>query len=142
MVHDLLTAVTRQLGTTFGTDYHYYIEDNRQKLITPCFTVDVILPTERSKSPVLYDRTMPLVVHYFHNNQETIKKDCYKIAERTVECLEYLPFKGKLIRGENISWEIVDNVLQIYLTYKFSTMRVTEIGDPMELLDVTDTLTN
>lgn len=126
MVNKVLDATTRQLGTTFGTNYHYYVENVEQGLITPCFTVAMLEPRQRSKSPVLYDRTMPLVIHYFNDNQESINKDCYAIAEQVVDCLEYLPFEGTLLRGENISWTIVEDVLQIFVTYTFSTVKVVE----------------
>lgn len=142
MVNDLLTAVTTQLGTTFGTSNHYYTETVQQDLVTPAFTVGMILPTQRSKSPVLYDRTMPIVIHWFSDTQDDLKEKCYKIAEQAVECLEYLPFKGKIIRAENISWEIVDNVLQIFMTYKFTTMKVLEDDVNMEVLDENKSLIN
>ena len=119
MVNSFVDAVTTQLGNTFGPTYHYYFEDVEQNLSTPCFTVDLLLPTERSRSPVLYDRTMPLVLHYFSDSKTNMKKDCYNIAERVIDCLEYLPFQDKLFRGENISWQIVDDVLQVFITYKF-----------------------
>lgn len=142
MVNDLLTAVTTQLGTTFGTTYHYYVENVEQDLMKPCFTVDMIQPMQRSRSPILYDRTMPIVVHYFTDNPLELKEDCYEMAEKTVECLEYLPFNGKIIRAENISWHIVEGVLQIFMTYKFKTMKVVESAPDMEILEETDTLTN
>ena len=66
MVNEFLNAVTTQLGTTFGANYHYYVENVEQGLIKPCFTVDMISPLQRSRSPILYDRTMPLVVNYFN----------------------------------------------------------------------------
>ena len=129
MVNEFLSAVTKQLGTTFGTKYRYYVENVEQGLTKPCFTVDMLLPSQRSKSPILYDRTMPIVVHYFSDSINEIKKDCYCMAEQIVECLEYLPFKTTLIRGEDISWQIVDDVLQIFVTYKFTTQKVVEIED-------------
>lgn len=131
MVNKLLNAVTKQLGTTFGSKYHYYVENVEQNLITPCFTTDVLIPLQRSKSPVLYDRTMPLVLHYFSDSKNNIKKDCYDMAEKTVECLEYLPFEDTLLRGEDISWQIVDDVLQIFVTYEFTTIRVEEVEEAM-----------
>lgn len=132
MVNKLLNAVTKQLGTTFGSDYRYYVENVEQNLTTPCFTIDTLLPTERSKSPVLYDRTIPLVIHYFSDSKTNLKKDCYSMAERAVDCLEYLPFENTLLRGEDISWQIVDDVLQIFITYRFTTVRVEEAADKME----------
>jgi hypothetical protein len=50
--------------------------------------------------------------------------------------LEYLPFEGSIIRGENISWQIVDDVLQVFVTYKFTTKRVTELDDLIEGLAI------
>lgn len=124
MINSLLDAVTKQLGTTFGNKYHYYTEDVEQALKKPCFTVDVLIPIQRSKSPVLYDRTMPLVLHYFSDSTENKKSDCYSMGERVVEAIEYLPFNNTIIRGDDISWHIVDNVLEIFVTYRFTTKLV------------------
>lgn len=132
MVESLLNAVTRQLGTTFGNKYRYYVEDIEQNLIKPCFTADMLLPTMRSMSPVLYERTMPIVLHYFSDSKTNLKQDCYSMGEQIVECLEYLPFNGTLIRAEDISWNIVDDVLQVFATYKFITKKVNSNVDNME----------
>lgn len=135
MVEHILNAVTKQLGTTFGNNYRYYVENVEQDLKKPCFTVDVLIPLQRSKSPLLYDRTMPLVVHYFSDSKENNKKDCYVKGEQIVECLEYLPFEGTLIRGEDISWTIVEDVLQVFITYRFTTKRVVETEETMETIE-------
>lgn len=131
MVNSLLDAVTTQLGKTFGTSYRYYVENVEQHLTTPCFTIDTLMPTERSKSPVLYDRTVPLVIHYFSDKKSSLKRDCYNIAERALECLEYIPYENTIIRGEDISWQIVDDVLQILITYKFTTVMSRETAENM-----------
>jgi hypothetical protein len=94
--------------------------------------VDVLIPLQRSKSAVLYDRTMPIIVHYFSDSKTDKKKDCYLMGERLVECLEYLPFKDTLLRGEDISWQLVDDVLQLFVTYKFTTVKNTPTEDSME----------
>ncbi len=134
MVNEILTAVTKRLGTTFGTKYRYYVENVEQGLQKPCFTVDMLVPLQRSRSPILYDRTMPLVIHYFSGSEKDLKKDCYSMAEQIVECLEYLPFQTTKLRGEDISWQIVDDVLQVFVTYKFITKRVENEEDAMETI--------
>lgn len=135
MINSFLNAVTKQLGTTFGTGYRYYVENVEQNLTKPCFTVDMLMPLERSKSPVLYDRTMPLVVHYFSDSKTNLKQDCYNMAERVLECLEYLPYQNSILRGENISCQIVDGVLQIFITYKFTTVRNDGVVNMEELIE-------
>lgn len=135
MVNSILNAVTKRLGTTFGMDYHYYVENVEQDLEKPCFTADVLIPLQRSKSPILYDRTMPIVIHFFSDSKFNLKNEYYKMGERIVECLEYLPFMNTLLRGENISWHIVEDVLQVFVTYSFTTKRVEEDGVAMETLE-------
>ena len=134
MVNKILDAITIQLGKTFGTKYKYHVEDVKQGLIKPCFTVDVIIPLERSKRTVLYDRTMPVVIHYFHDSDTDVKKVGFSMAEQVIECLEYLPFQNTTLRGENISWQMVDDVLQIFVTYKFTTTKVVAAEVGMEEL--------
>ena len=135
MVNDILNAITKQLGQTFGSSYKYYVENVKQNITKPCFTIDVLEPRERSRSAVLYDRTMPLVIHYFNDKQETLKKDSYAMAERIHEALEYLPFEGTFLRGEDISWGMVDDVLQFFITYRFVTRKTTVDLPDMESLD-------
>lgn len=142
MVNSILNAVTKQLGTTFGNKYRYYVEDVEQGLKKPCFTVDVLIPLQRSKSPVLYDRTMPLVIHYFSDSKNNLKQDCYTVSERVMECLEHLPFKGSLVRGEDISCQMTENVLQVFVTYKFTTRLVTEVEETLSEFETTVTPSN
>lgn len=136
MVNEMLKGISNQLFDVFGADYKYYVENVEQKLTKPCFTIDSIIPLQRSKSRVLYDRTIPVVVHYFTGEKEITKKDCYEKAELIVEALEYVPFHGSLIRGENISYQIVDDVLQVFVTYKFTTRKINSNEDNMDTLEV------
>lgn len=142
MVNSLLNAVTKQLGKTFGTNYRYYVENVEQNLTKPCFTIDTLIPLQRSRSPILYDRTIPLVVHYFSDSKTNLKQDCYSMAERVLECLEYIPYETTMLRGEDISWQIVDDVLQIFITYKFRTVMSKETADNMEEIIETNTRVN
>lgn len=132
MINSLINAVTKQLGTTFGKKYRYYVEDIEQGVKKPCFHVSPRITLQRSRSPVLYDRTIPIVVHYFSDSENNVKNDCYSMGEQIIECLEYLPFQNTRIRGEDISWQIVEDVLQVFITYKFVTKRVYTDEDAME----------
>lgn len=141
MVNDVLEAITKQLGQTFGSSYRYYVENVEQDLQKPCFTVDMLEPRERSINYKRYRRTMPVVVHYFNEERDTNKKDCYSMAERLVECLEYLTFKDTVLRGENISWQLVEGVLQVLFTYRFDTHKLENL-ETMETLEGTKVSSN
>jgi hypothetical protein len=141
VVNEILNAITKQLDSTFGDSYRYYVENVEQDLQKPCFTVDMLEPRERSINYNRYRRTMPIVVHYFNAERDTNKKDSYAMAERLSECLEYLDFKCTLLRGENISWQIVDGVLQMFMTYRFDTIKQVDKTN-MELLEATKIASN
>lgn len=139
MVNTLLNAITKQLGTTFGNTYKYYVNGVEQNLTKPCFTVSTLELRERSKSSVLYDRTFPIVIHYFNDDSTTTNTDCYAVAETLIECLEYLPYSTDItLRGENMSWQMVDDVLQAFITYRYDTQKVVTPDDDMETVE-TDT---
>lgn len=142
MVNLVLNSTTKQLGKKFGDSYHYYVESVEQNLTKPCFTVDTLIPLQRSKSPVLYDRTVPLVIHYFTDDKKNLKSKLYDMGEQIVECLEILKVGDALIRGEDISWHIVDEVLQVFVTYKFTTIKAQEVSEVMETFVETVAHTN
>jgi hypothetical protein len=68
------------------------------------------------------------------DSKSDLKRDCYNMAERALECLEYIPYENSILRGEDISWQLVDDVLQIFITYKFTTVMSTETETNMEEL--------
>lgn len=143
MLDSVIKAVTRQLGKTFGNPYKYYVENIEQGMIKPCFVTTPRISTMRSTSPVLYNRTFPLVIHYFSDSKQNLKVDCYSMGEKVLECLEYLPFQDTLLRGEDISYELVEDVLQVFITYRFVTRKVVnEESDAMETFDETITHNN
>lgn len=142
MVNEMLSGISNQLYDKFGSNYKYYVENVEQKLSKPCFTIDSLTPLQRSRNRVLYDRTIPVVVHYFTSDKELTKKDCYEKAETIVEALEYVPFHGALIRGEDISWKIVDDVLQVFVTYRFVTKKLTSNEDDMEIVETSKVSVN
>lgn len=132
MVNEMLKNISIQLHSVFGNDYTYYLENVEQHLTKPCFTMDALVPIQRSRSRYLYDRTIPVVIHYFSSDKSSTKEDSYSKAEQIVEALEYVPFQGSLVRGEDISYQIVEDVLQVFVTYRFITKKLTSNEDNME----------
>ena len=131
MINSVLDSLTKQLGDTFGKKYKYYKENVEQKLVRPCFTVDVLNPIKRSYNPKEYYLTVPCVIHYFTDNDKTPKADAYNMGEQLLECLEYLAHAGRLIRGEDMSYTLVDDVLEVFITYRFYTETVLDKEDDM-----------
>ena len=141
MVNTVLNSISKALYTTFGNTYHYYVEDIEQKAKLPCFTIGVLNPLNRSVNRKDYHRTVPCVIHFFTNDKNTTIKTCYSIGEQALECLEYLEIGGRLVRAEDMSYTMVDDVLQVFLTYRFWTEKP-ETNIAMEDLDVVEPSTN
>lgn len=139
MVNTVLDSITTTLYTTFGDSYHYYVEDTEQASKLPCFTIDVLNPLSRSVNKKDYYRTIPCVIHYFTNNKTTTTKECYSIGEKVLDCLEYINIGERIVRGEDMSYTMVDDVLQIFITYHFWTEKNTVIETDMETLDHPET---
>ena len=135
MVNDIFDWITIALYDKFGENYTYYVEEVEQGASRPCFVVGALNPIIKRTNPVRYDRVFPIAIHYFSDkdNASQIKRDCYDVAEKLVEALEEIRSTDKefLVRGYDISWEITENVLQFFITYRFYVYKV-EYVDLME----------
>ena len=128
MTNEFIDAITTTLYQHFGESYTYYVEDIEQNFKKPCFMVNTLNPSIRSTGIRSYHRVIPIVIHYFtdKDNTSSAKKDCYLVAEDILESLEYLTVNNKLFRGEDISWELVEGVLQFFITYRLDAIREIE----------------
>ncbi len=121
MVNTILSSISKALYTKFGDTYHYYVEDVEQGTKTPCFHIEVLNPMFRSTNHKDYYWTMPVVLHFFTNDKVNTNKTCFDIGQQTLECLEYLKTDKLLLRGRDMNFTMVDDVLQVFITYNFWT---------------------
>ena len=148
MVNDIFDWITIALYDKFGENYTYYVEEVEQGASRPCFVVGALNPIIKRTNPVRYDRVFPIAIHYFSDkdNASQIKRDCYDVAEKLIESLEEIRSTDKqfLVRGYDMSWEITENVLQFFITYRFYVYKVEEVdlmeegsyrGSPIPKLD-------
>lgn len=139
MVNDVLDSISKALYTTFGNKYTYYIENIEQNTKLPCFNIGVLNPLSRSTNSKDYYWTVPCVLHYFTNNKQTNLNEKYSIGAQTMECLEYLQIGKQLVRAEDMSMQIVDDALQVFLTYRFWTEKEQPVLDGMEGVEIAPT---
>jgi hypothetical protein len=129
LVTEFFDAITVALHDTFGDNYKYYLEIVEQNAKKPCFVVDAISPLIRSAGLRKYDFIIPIVVHYFTDAPDTqsAKRDSYDVGEKIMDALEYLKVKDITVRGEDISMELVEGVLQFYITYRLTGITTPEV---------------
>jgi hypothetical protein len=81
---------------------------------------------------------MPCVVHYFTGEKTDKKKDCYSIGERVLERLEYLEIEGRTVRGYDLSMQIEDDILQVFVTYRYWSRKIADEYDKMEVAEISN----
>lgn len=137
MVNKTLDAVLTALYTEFGDGYNYLLEQNEQSLDTPAFVVSLIRPTSRGGLWHTYNRILPVVIHYFPKDTLHPRRECYDVAERALEAVETLVIEKVKVSGKELEIQMVENVLQIFVTYDFWTKKIEPIKQPVEEMGLT-----
>lgn len=122
MLNNIIDGISVKLDKSFGNEYTIYSEDVEQGINEPCF---FIVPINSSK--VLYPNARELKknsfdVHYFPKSNDK-SFEINEIAEMLLEELEYIEIDGDLVRGTNMNFEIIDNVLHFFVDYNYFTIK-------------------
>ncbi|HGM3734708.1 TPA: DUF6838 family protein [Clostridioides difficile] len=122
MLNNIIDGISVKLDKSFGEKYTIYSEDVEQGINEPCF---FIVPINSSK--VLYPNARELKknsfdVHYFPKSDNKAF-EINEIAEMLLEELEYIESDGDLVRGTNMNFEIIDNVLHFFVDYNYFTIK-------------------
>ena len=69
------------------------------------------------------------MIHYFTNEPDTqkAKRDSYDVGERIFDALEYLHVDDIIVRGEDVTIELVEGVLEFSITYRLTGLTLPEI---------------
>ncbi|HCP7239862.1 TPA: hypothetical protein OE977_003834, partial [Clostridioides difficile] len=116
MLNNIIDGISIKLDKTFGESYTIYSEDVEQGINEPCF---FIVPLNPSKVSYPSGRTLKknsFDVHYFPKSNDK-SFEINEIAEMLLEELEYIEIDGDLVRGTNMNFEIIDNVLHFFVDY-------------------------
>ncbi|HBF2884833.1 TPA: hypothetical protein KN186_001018 [Clostridioides difficile] len=73
-------------------------------------------------------------VHYFPKSNDK-SFEINEVAEMLLEELEYIEIDGDLVRGTNMNFEIVDNVLHFFVDYNYFTIKSNDT-DKMDTVEL------
>ena len=131
MINDIISGVTAAIGKEFGEGYEIYTENVEQGLKEPCFFVMVLEPSLKRYIGNRYLLTVPLDVHYFPAGKRQ-KADINDAVMRLQCILERISLlNGDLLNGSDMHFEIVEDVLHFFTTYKMVVKYSTEPVDDM-----------
>ncbi|WLD27659.1 hypothetical protein CDIFMA2_15410 [Clostridioides difficile] len=134
MLNNIIDGISVKLDKSFGESYTIYSEDVEQGINEPCFFIVHI-----NSSKALYPNGRELKknsfdVHYLPRSKDK-NFEINEIAEMLLEELEYIEIDGDLVRGTNMNFEIIDNVLHFFVDYNYFTIKSnnTDKMDTVEL---------
>lgn len=126
MLNKLTIGVVQNLDDEFGVTV--YIDDVEQDLDTPCFLVTPRIATENQLLANRYERHYPFIVQYFPKEKD-YHAECNDVIERLLNCLECVVADGDIVRGENMTANVIDGVLNFEVTYKMHVRKVSTSVD-------------
>ena len=131
MINSIISAISVALFNEFGEGYEIYTEKIEQGLSEPCFLISSLTQNSNQFFSSRYKKNNLFSVQYFPSSQG-IRAECNDVAERLNECLEWIEVDGDLIRGTNLTSELVDDVLNFTLNYNFFAVSKSDDVDAME----------
>jgi len=130
MVEDLIGGVSAKLLSEFEHPI-YADEAVPQGLLEPCFFISFI---EAAVSPLIGMRSrlrVPLDIAYFPSVSGSYA-EMWGIGMRLLSLLQVVEMSdGSFVRGRNLSFEISDGILHVYVLYVLHLISVEE-SDIME----------
>lgn len=134
MLNNVTAGIAISIDKEFGDGYEIYTDELKQDLKEPCFFIMMLDPNIERRLSVRREVDVPMSIQYFPKNGRT---ECNDVAERlALYALESItPYESDaLIRGKDIHWEIVDNVLNFFVTYNFFVRKVEDQKPLMETM--------
>ncbi len=138
-LNKIIDGICEALNTEFGDAYEIYTEDVKQNLTEPCFSVVLVKPSQKQFLGKRYFRQNLFCIHYFPQDKDNAKAECFDVYERLNDCLEYIEVDGDAIRGTNMSPDdfMSDGVMNFIVNYDMFVYKEAD-GEPgMETLEQT-----
>lgn len=127
MIDAIVNSIAVQLDSEFGHPVH--TDKIKQGFKEPCFYIKVLDPSQNQLVGNTYRKVVPLDIHYFGSNPQTIADSLY-------EKLEYLSSEDMVFHATDTNHRVTGGVLHFFATYKFNVMKQVIPDDNMGTLAV------
>lgn len=135
MVNDIITGISIKLNNIFGDSYRTYDSNIEQGLKEPCFFIKLLTAFNIPYIGKRKKRNYPFDIHFFPEDN-TDNASMLDIGDILISELEYITLQnGDILRGRDMSYQIIDGVLHLFCTYSVVLNRM-EKEDPMENCEI------
>ena len=130
----MVTKIAESISSVLYSEYgcENYIENIEQGLNEPCFFIQSLKPGIKKYPGKRYFKQNPFCIQYFPKSHT--KAEMYAVGENLLMLLETVPYETSSIRGTNMSYEIVDNILNFFVNYNFFVRKPDEEIPRMETM--------
>ena len=139
MINKITDGISVAINSEFGDAYEIYTESIEQGLNEPCFSIVCLNPTVNQFLGNRYFRTNQFCIHYFSSSNEQTS-ECNSVAERLFGTLEHIKVDEDIIRGTDMHYEIVDDVLNFFVNFDLFVYKEVEVEPFMETAEQNTTV--
>lgn len=131
MIDSIISGISNALFEQFG--YVNYGDKIPQDLDPPCFFIQCIEPKNKKYIGKRYLRRYHFMIQYFPQSNSEPATECNSVGETMFECLEVIKVDDFFLRGMEMKFEVVDDVLHFSVDYN-AFVRKVEVKDEMETM--------
>lgn len=119
MIEKVINGISATIDNYFDSEYPIYAEDIEQGLQEPCFFIAVLAPTHKQMLGNRYLLTIPVDVHYFPGTANK-HLEINRVAAQLMYLLRRITLTDgqTQLNGFDMHYEVVENVLHFFVTYK------------------------
>lgn len=131
---DIKIGICKKLSSVFGDSYSIYTEEITQGLEPPAFFIKNIRSSQIQGVGKRYYKSNLFIVNFFPVEDNTEMSQCNEVADKLFDALKYIEEGAVIIRGTNMSSEVVDKVLNFSIEFNFPIINSTRQDDFMSTL--------
>ena len=135
MIDAIEEGIAARLYELFGDGYEIELDELKQGFKPPGFWILELKTLQNHVVSNRYQRNYNFDVQYFPASEDgAVTREINEITEKLLMGLEYITSGGDLIRGTDISYEVQDDVLHFFISYKRFLFKVSDKEPLMEEL--------
>lgn len=132
-ISEMISAITRKIKDKYP-EVTVYKDKVKQGFKTPCFFVTCLNAEQNKVGRDKYDSEYLFNVRF--HMKEPDRVELLVKGEELQELLQEVRKDKELLRGKELKYEIVDDILQFFASYKQGFVKVEDRGPLMESLDI------
>ncbi|WP_099335732.1 phage tail terminator family protein [Clostridium cadaveris] len=132
-ISEIISAITRKIKDKYP-EVTVYKDKVKQGFKTPCFFVTCLNGEQNKVGRNKYNRDYLFNIRF--HMKEPDRVELLIKGEEIQELLQEIKNGNELLRGKELKYEIVDDILQFFVSYKQGFVKVEDRGPLMENLDL------